>query len=184
LRRSGELDESFRLAVDTAMTLPTNTTAGLIARGRLLNTAAYASAQRGDATTALDLSGQAADIAQRTVVSERDSALFGDAQVSLYLIGVHNVLGDHARALTVARRLPVAQLPTAERQARFFLDVARAWYGHGDPERCLRSLHAIERMAPQDIRRPAVRQLLCDLADSGRRRPRGLAEFAARAGAR
>jgi hypothetical protein len=48
--------------------------------------------------------------------------------------GSVTALGDSAGALASARSVTQAELPTAERQARFCIDTARAWQQHGRPD--------------------------------------------------
>ncbi|WP_155342230.1 hypothetical protein [Acrocarpospora corrugata] len=47
-------------------------------------------------------------------------------------------------------------LPTPERQARYCIDIARAWEQHGRPNQAVLALLAAERVAPQKISRPSV----------------------------
>jgi hypothetical protein len=52
---------------------------------------------------------------------------------------------------------------TAERRARYGVDVARAYWTLGDHERCCRALLVAERYAPEDVRRPSVRVVVAGL---------------------
>ncbi|MFD9061575.1 hypothetical protein ACFVZ3_08665 [Kitasatospora purpeofusca] len=81
----------------------------------------------------------------------------------------------------MAATIDPAALPTAERQARFFTDVARAFDQWGKPEQCYRALLAAEEAAPQEVRRGAVRDLATGLLRHDRKLP-GVRDFAARAG--
>jgi hypothetical protein len=84
-------------------------------------------------------------------------------QVALYRIGVHHALGDDTGALRHARTVGVNRLPTAERRARFCLDVARTHQSLGNLDNAYRALRAAERHAPEDVRRPSVRSLVGEL---------------------
>ncbi|MFF2073321.1 hypothetical protein ACFVXG_01040 [Kitasatospora sp. NPDC058162] len=95
--------------------------------------------------------------------------------VALHELSVHYELDDAGRAIDPAA------LPTAERQARFFTDVARAFDQWGKYEQCYRALLAAEETAPQEVRRGAVRNLAIGLLRYDRRLP-GVRDFAARAG--
>ncbi|CAL9513682.1 hypothetical protein [Streptomyces sp. enrichment culture] len=75
-----------------------------------------------------------------------------------------------------------AALPTAERRARYWIDVARAFDQWGRPERCYRALLAAERAAPQEVRRGAVRAVAAGLLRHDRALP-GVRAFARRVGA-
>jgi hypothetical protein len=74
--------------------------------------------------------------------------------------------------------VPPASLPSTERRARYYTDVARAYAQWGRREECLRALLAAERAAPEETHaRPAIRDLVSGLLVSGPTRPelRGLA---------
>ena len=71
-----------------------------------------------------------------------------------------------------------ASLPSGERRARYYTDVARAFGQWGRRNDCLNALLAAERQAPEETHtRPAVRDLISGLLVSGRTAPelRGLA---------
>jgi hypothetical protein len=74
--------------------------------------------------------------------------------------GSVTALGDSAAALASARSVTQAELPTAERQARFCIDTARAWQQHGRPDQAYQALLAAERHVPEEIRRGSVRTLI------------------------
>lgn len=160
--------------------LPTATGSDLAGRGGLLLTAAYTRAQQGHAA-AIELADEAAEVAARLPADWSGNAVFAPSQVPIYPISVH-VLGDHARAPTVARGIPLGSLPSAERRARVCVDVARAWYGYGDAERCLRALEHAERHAPEEVRQPRIRALTRDLLERPDIAPSGLRAFASRIG--
>jgi hypothetical protein len=51
-------------------------------------------------------------------------------------------------------------IATAERQGRYWVDVARAYHQWGKPEGCYRALLAAERAAPAEVRyRPPVHRM-------------------------
>src|SRR6266567_1557500 len=52
---------------------------------------------------------------------------FGPSQTTLYRIGIASILGDVGGALRLAKRLHPETLPTPERSARYWIDVARAY---------------------------------------------------------
>jgi hypothetical protein len=92
---------------------------------------------------------------------------FSVAGVDVYQIGIHNALGDSAAALSHARAVDQARLPTPERHARFCIDAARAWQQHGRPGQAYRALLAAERHAPEEISRTSVRALITSMNPAG-----------------
>ncbi|MFD5626999.1 hypothetical protein [Streptomyces sp. NPDC127072] len=115
-----------------------------------------------------------------------DTGLFtvsvGPEQRALYRIGIHNALGTPDEGIAYARTISPAQLPTAERRARFYTDTARMWHRLDDPRRTYTALRGIEQQAPEEARRPSARALTASLVYSSARLP-GLKEYAIRTGA-
>lgn len=155
----------------------------LPAYGSLLCTAAYSAAQQGDHRYAIELIGEAADAATRLPESRSSGkASFSPTNVAVYKIGIFNALGDSATALRHASTIETGQLSTAERHARYCIDTARAWDRHGRPERAYQALKVVERLAPEELRRPSVRNLISSLLYTAGPTPRGLRDLAGRAG--
>jgi transcriptional regulator with XRE-family HTH domain len=182
-RRQGSLARATDIVVLAAEDLHAETavpeTDRLAARGDLYATAAYTAAKAGDRAFAHALIREAADSA---AAAGRSTGLADGIQgVALHEMSVHHELGDAGRAIELASTIDPGALPTAERQARFFIDVARAFDQWGKPERCFKALLAAEQAAPQEIRRGAVRSLAAELLRHERRLP-GVRDFAARAG--
>jgi hypothetical protein len=92
-------------------------------------------------------------------------------------------LGDVGSALDFARRIDIRALPTAERQARFCVDTARAWQRFGDNHKCYHALRIAEHLAPEEVKRPSVRALVSELLAARGPAPTGLRGFANRIGA-
>ena len=82
---------------------------------------------------------------------------FGPSDVILYQVSVAQVLGDSGTAIEYARKLRPATITTAERQGRYWIDVARAYHQWGKPEPCYRALLSAERAAPAEVELPATR---------------------------
>ncbi|MFE6744732.1 helix-turn-helix domain-containing protein [Kitasatospora purpeofusca] len=182
-RRQGSLARATDIVVVAAEDLladaSVSETARLATRGDLYATAAYTAAKTGDRSYAHALIREAADSA---AAASRSSGLLEGVQgVALHELSVHYELGDAGRAIEMAATIDPAALPTAERQARFFTDVARAFDQWGKPEQCYRALLAAEEAAPQEVRRGAVRDLATGLLRHDRKLP-GVRDFAARAG--
>ncbi|MFI1521122.1 XRE family transcriptional regulator [Kitasatospora cineracea] len=182
-RRQGSLARATDIVVVAAEELLADTSvpeaSRLATRGDLYATAAYTAAKSGDRSYAHALIREAVDSA---AASGRISGLVEGAQgVALHELSVHYELGDAGRAIELARTIDPTSLPTAERQARFFIDVARAFDQWGKPEQCFKALMAAEEAAPQEVRRGAVRDLASGLLRHDRKLP-GVRDFATRAG--
>lgn len=153
--------------------------------GNLLTVAAYTAATAGSRRAAGEYMAEAASAAARlgSAASARQPA-FGRAGLTLYQVSIAQVLGDSGTAIDHARTIRAADIPTPERQGRYWVDVARAWHQWGKPEACYRSLLAAERAAPAEVRyRPPVHRMTEDLlkADTRSALP-GLRDFARRVG--
>ncbi|MFF0206211.1 hypothetical protein [Streptomyces sp. NPDC005017] len=106
---------------------------------------------------------------------------FSTATVQLHRISAEFSTGDPCAALAAARALPPQSLPSAERRARSYTDVAAALAQRGRRDECMRALPAAEHQAPQETHsRPAVRSFISALLMSGRTTPE-LRALAARA---
>ncbi|MEU7021653.1 helix-turn-helix domain-containing protein [Streptomyces sp. NPDC046203] len=184
-RRQGNPARATDIVVAAAEDLLADTSvpeaSRLAKRGDLYATAAYTAAKTGDRAFAHALIREGADSAAS---ASRSSGLVDGIQcVALHELSVHYELGDAGRAIELARTIDPATLPNAERQARFFIDVARAFDQWGKPGPCYRALLAAEEAAPQEIRRGAVRDLAVRLLRHDQKLP-GVRDFATRTGVR
>jgi hypothetical protein len=177
-RRAGYLDDASRLLTTTADSLSTVASDGLAARGCLLLTAAYTEAQNGNASDAMDLIADAHHVARHLPERWSTESMFSPTQVSVYAVGVHNALGDFSGALVAARAVSLVSLPSVERRVKACLDVARAYLGYGDAASSFTVLRKVERLAPEDARRPSVRFLVRQLLEQPGPHPVGLTAFA------
>ncbi|MGW1835899.1 XRE family transcriptional regulator [Streptomyces sp. NPDC002067] len=185
-RRAGHLQRATGIALHAAQQLtiadPREQAAHLSVQGNLYATAAYTAAKAGDRHTAHDLIGEAHAAAVRL---GRDTALhgsvFGPSQVLLHQISISQLLGDAGQAIAYARGVDVRSLPTSERRARYWIDVARAYDQWNKPVHCYRALLAAEEAAPQEVRRGSVRVLVETLLRHDRSLA-GVRDFAVRAG--
>ena len=150
-------------------------------RGLLVMSAAYTAAHAGDRSGMRQLTEQAAATAAqlgRGVLLRDHGGGFSPTAVQLHLISAEYAAGDPSAAIAAARKLTPRSLPTLERRARYFTDIARAYGMWGRRDQCLQALLHAERAAPQETHsRPAVRDLVTSLLVSGRTSPelRGLA---------
>lgn len=152
--------------------------------GTLLQVAAYTAAVDGNRAAAHHLIGEAQAVADRL---GRDAnyryTAFGPANVTLYQISIAQVLGDSGTAIEYAKTLRPAAIPTAERQGRYWIDVARAYHQWDKPEHCYRALLSAEHAAPGEVRyRPPAHQMTDDLLRANRGSMPGLHAFARRIG--
>ncbi|GAA1388914.1 hypothetical protein GCM10009639_15940 [Kitasatospora putterlickiae] len=170
MRRAGRPAAAVDLLRRTADSLARNGDDVSCAVGAtLLMTGAYTAACGQRRSDALDLMGGAVDAVARlaTTGPQPLGQLFTvDAttvQADLYWIGVHTALGTPDEAVPYAARLVPSQLPTVERRARYGTDCARLWQHLGDHRRTLEALRFTEQVAPEELRRPALRALTADL---------------------
>src|SRR6266699_1833735 len=153
--------------------------------GTLLEVAAYTAAVNGNRHAASELIGEARTAAMRlgNDANHRFTA-FGPANVALYQVSIAQVLGDNGTAIEHAKTLRPSAIPTAERQGRYWIDVARAYHQWRKPEPCYQELLAAERAAPAEVRyRPPVHRMAEYLFRVGRRQSLpDLSAFARRIG--
>ncbi|MER6548486.1 hypothetical protein [Streptomyces sp. NPDC001250] len=141
-------------------------------RGLLIQSAAYTAARTGDAAGMRELTGEAAAIATQlggTTLLRDHGGGFSPTTVQLHLISAENSVGDPSTALAAAKAVAPQSLPSTERRARYYTDIAAA-YGHwGRRDDCMRALLAAEHHAPQETHaRPALKSLVSGLLVSGR----------------
>lgn len=186
-RRQGHYARATDVAVTAAQHLATDRTTPepqrLSVQGNLLATAAYTAAKQGDRHTAHALIAEAEATARRLGAdqSPAGTTFFGPSQVLLHQISISHLLGDAGTAIDHARQVNTAQLPTAERRARYWIDVARSFDQWNKPGNCYRALLAAEEAAPQEVRRGAVRTMTAGLLRHDRNLP-GVRSFARRVG--
>ncbi|MFJ3164361.1 helix-turn-helix domain-containing protein [Streptomyces kanasensis] len=186
-RRQGHHARATDVAVTAAQQLAADrtcdTTERLSVQGNLYATAAYTAAKQGDRHTAHTLISEAeAAAGQLGHDALLRGTIFGPSQVLLHRVSISHLLGDAGQAIEHARRVDPAALPTIERQARYWIDVARAFDQWGKPDRCYRALLAAEQAAPQEVRRGSVQTMAASLMRHDRALP-GVRAFAHRVGA-
>jgi transcriptional regulator with XRE-family HTH domain len=152
LRRTGRRAKAHDLLLSAAADIQPGgktTPDQLSVYGSLLQVAAYTAAVDGNRSAARDLIREASDVARRlsTDANHRYTA-FGPANVTLYQVSIAQVLGDNGTAIEYAKTLNPAAIPTAERQGRYWIDLARAFSQWNKPEQCYRALLCAERAAP------------------------------------
>ncbi|WP_244188877.1 helix-turn-helix domain-containing protein [Streptomyces yokosukanensis] len=141
-------------------------------RGLLIQSAAYTAARAGDAVGMRELTGEAAAIAKElgpAAVLRDHGGGFSPTTVQLHLVSAENSAGDPTAALAAAKAVAPGSLPSTERRARYYTDVATAFARSGRRDECIRALLAAEHHAPEETHaRPAVKSLVSGLLVSGR----------------
>ncbi|MET8179501.1 hypothetical protein [Streptomyces sp. NPDC005336] len=155
--------------------------------GALLLRGAVAAAERGDrgsATELLDEAEQAARMIGRD--ANHQWTAFGPTNVLLHRVSISTTLGDAGAALAYARAIDIDGIDVRERQAIFWVDVARACEQWNKYPQAYPALRTAEELAPEEIRtRPTVRALVGRIQRQDvRGELRGLSELATRVGAR
>ena len=132
--------------------------------GSLLLRGAIAAAQRGNASSADELLGEAEDTGRRLGVdSNLRWTAFGPTNVRLHQVTVATALGNAGDALRHAKAVRVDKIPITERRATLFINVAAAYLQWRKQEQAYLALCTAERIAPQELSgRPAVHQLIRD----------------------
>ncbi|MBB5938355.1 helix-turn-helix domain-containing protein [Streptomyces zagrosensis] len=193
-RRAGQAAEAAAFLSRTALTLTNNhdkqpPAATLDAAVILLLTAGYSAAVAGQRTSALALLDEADETLRRIARTPRpggDGLLFAHgatpAEAAMYRISSYTALGTPDDGIPYARRIKPSTLPTPERAARYLTDTGRMWARIGDAPRTYAALRAIERTAPEELQRPALRSLTTDLLHS-QHNLAGIRAFANRHGA-
>lgn len=183
MRRSGSCPSAVRLLTQEAADLDASQEQTGAVRTTLMLTGAYSAATGGDRMTALDLLNAAEEEAdRRATVPGLFTVDATRTQVDVYRIGVFNALGTPDEGVSVARRIDIDMMSTPERRARAWTDTARMWHALGDGPQTFAALQRVEKEAPQEVRRPALRALTANLLYAPARVP-GVRQFAARTGA-
>lgn len=141
-------------------------------RGLLVQSAAYTVARTGDAAGMRELTGEATAIAKElgpAAVLRNHGGGFSPTTVQLHLVSAENSAGDPSAALAAAKAVAPGSLPSTERRARYYTDVATAFARWNRRDDCIRALLAAEHHAPEETHaRPAVKSLVSGLLVSGR----------------
>ncbi|MCX5194848.1 helix-turn-helix domain-containing protein [Streptomyces sp. NBC_00249] len=185
MRRAGEYEASVDQLQAAVSNLDERSPDHLAMRGVLLLTASYSSAQAGWKGQALGFLGEAEETASRKETETRKlyiPGVFSPDHTRLFRISVHHALGEGGEALRYASQVDPLRLPNAERRARMMMDVCRVFKDEGEPGRAFSALRAMEKYAPEEVRRPKVRAIASELLTLNGDIP-GLRRFAQHIGA-
>ncbi|MFI0717507.1 helix-turn-helix domain-containing protein [Streptomyces sp. NPDC021224] len=139
--------------------------------GMLLLRGVTAAGLGGDRSSVKDFLTEAREIAELMPGGEPDRwSNFGSINVELHAVNASVVLGDAGLALQAARPLMRRHIPVPERRAALWTDAARAYSQQGRLADGYQALRIAESCAAQDVRRPAVLELVADMAARDRRR--------------
>ncbi|WP_203596193.1 hypothetical protein [Actinomadura bangladeshensis] len=134
--------------------------------GALWLLASVASVRQGDAWAARDrLREHALPAAEATGEGNVMWTVFGPTNVHLHAMSVEMEAGESAEGLSIADRIDVTSSPSLERQATFYLELARLHEQRRDDAAVLLHLMSAEASGPEDLRynllaRDLVRGLL------------------------
>ncbi|SCK38904.1 Helix-turn-helix domain-containing protein [Streptomyces sp. WMMB 714] len=116
---------------------------------------------------ATQLLAQAGEIAERQGPHGADYTSFGATNVALHEVDVLLRLDDAWSAVEAAQNIPPQAVGALgrERQARHLVSTARARALTRSREAAVRDLLEAERLAPEEVRRPSVAQLVDELVE-------------------
>ncbi|WP_432014708.1 helix-turn-helix domain-containing protein [Streptomyces cucumeris] len=156
----------------------------LAALGLMLLRGVTAASAAGDRAATQDFLNEAKDVARYVALDHPDAwANFSPTNVELHAVSAAVALGDPGAALGLARPLMRRPIPVPERRAALWVETARACAQQDRLADGYRALRVAESCAAQDVRRPAVRELVADMAARDRRGALpGLHDFSRRLG--
>lgn len=143
----------------------------LAAVGLLLLRGVTAASTAGDRAATREFLDEARDVARYVVLDRPDAwANFSPTNVALHAVSAAVAFGDAGIALNTAAPLMRRHIPVPERRAALWVEAARAYNQQGRLAEGYQALRIAETCAAQDVRRPAVRDLVADMAARDRRR--------------
>lgn len=143
----------------------------LAAVGLLLLRGVTAASSGGDRAATEEFLTEAKEVARYVALDRPDAwANFSPTNVALHEVSALVAFGDAGLALQAARPLMRRHIPVPERRAALWVEAARAYSQQGRLADGYQALRIAETCAAQDVRRPAVRDLVADMAARDRRR--------------
>ncbi|MFF9867070.1 helix-turn-helix domain-containing protein [Streptomyces sp. NPDC013953] len=143
----------------------------LAALGLLLLRGVTAASSGGDREATQKLLLEAKEVARYVALDRPDEwANFSPLNVALHEVSAAVALGDPGVALRAARPLMRRHIPVPERRAALWVETARAYSQQGRLAEGYQALRVAESCAAQDVRRPAVRELVAHMAARDHRR--------------
>jgi hypothetical protein len=118
-------------------------------------------------------------VAVSLVVGRPDLAQRLTSNIASHQVSVAHLLGDPVSALRHARAATPVVFPDAEREGRFFVDIALAYRALDKPGHAYTTLREAHRRAPGEVAtRAAARDLVNDLLNQSHVTLPGIREFA------
>ncbi|WP_189151209.1 helix-turn-helix domain-containing protein [Streptomyces lacrimifluminis] len=143
----------------------------LAAVGLLLLRGVTAASGAGDRAATEEFLAEAKEVARYVSLDRADAwANFSPTNVALHELSALVAFGDSGLALQAARPLMRRHIPVPERRAALWVEAARAYSQQGRLSDGYQAVRIAETCAAQDVRRPAVRDLVADMAARDRRR--------------
>ncbi|MGW3555828.1 helix-turn-helix domain-containing protein [Streptomyces sp. NPDC000963] len=143
----------------------------LAAVGLLLLRGATAASRGGDRAATREFLDEAREVARYVALDQPDDwANFSPTNVAIHAVSASVSFGDAGIALHAAAPLMRRHIPAPERRAALWVEAARAYSQQGRLAEGYQALRIAETCAAQDVRRPAVRDLVADMAARDRRR--------------
>lgn len=170
-RHSAAADYATAIANTLRSDLEQAGPAGLSTLGMLYLVAAVGATGSGrsaqSVATATERLGEAGEVAERQGEHGADFTNFGPANVALHQVDVLLRLDDAWSAVETAERIDADAVAALgrERQARHLVTTARASALTRRREDATRDLLKAERLAPEEVRRPAVTRLVGELTE-------------------
>ncbi|MEV6502125.1 helix-turn-helix domain-containing protein [Streptomyces prunicolor] len=125
----------------------------------------------GDRAATEEFLAEAKEVARYVSLDRPDAwANFSPTNVALHELSALVAFGDSGLALQAARPLMRRHIPVPERRAALWVEAARAYSQQGRLSDGYQAVRIAETCAAQDVRRPAVRDLVADMAARDRRR--------------
>lgn len=170
------LEQAERAAASGALALASKVNGGapevVSLYGALNLVRAVVAPRRGDGATAWQAIAEAERAAAILGEDRNDfDTEFGPTNVALHAVAVAVELGESGEALRRAEGVQADGL-SQERQARFLIDVARAYGQRRDTDGAVAALWKAYQLTPEQLRHHGlVRDLVSDLVRRNRRRP-------------
>lgn len=144
-------------------------------RGMLHLTSAFSLVGAGRHQDAADLLAEASVLARRTGETDTLALMFGPTNVWLWELAILTDGGDPLDAMAIARKTDPMRIPSASRQAVFYIDQGRCLGKLGETEPAVRAIEVAERIAPQRVHGdPLVIETVRGLLDQAHRRAAGM----------
>ncbi len=170
------LDQAERVAASGALAVASQlvdgTPEGVSLYGALNLVRAVVASRRGNGAIAWQAMGEAVRAAAVLGGDRNDyDTEFGPSNVAVHAVAAAVELGDAGEALRRAVNVRTEAL-SAERRARFLIDLARAYGQRRETDGAVTALKSALELTPEQVQyHPLVRELVRDLLRRGRRRP-------------